>query len=49
MTTLDQLVLGTINKFFVVYDEGISAIQSDDCPQEFLNSNGYQFMHVQIK
>jgi hypothetical protein len=41
--------LSTINKLFVVYDEGISAIQSDDCPQEFLNSKCYQFIQDKLR
>jgi hypothetical protein len=39
--------LSIINKFFVVYDEGISAI--DDCPREFLNSKYHQFMQYKLK
>jgi hypothetical protein len=39
--------LSIINKFFVVYDEGISAIE--DCPREFLNSKYHQFMQYKLK
>jgi hypothetical protein len=41
--------LSTINKFFVVYDEGISATESDDCPEEFLNSKYYQFIQEKLR
>jgi hypothetical protein len=41
--------LSTINKFFVVYDDGISAIQSPDCTQEFLNSKYYQFIQEKLR
>ncbi len=41
--------LSIINKFFVIYDEGISAIESDECPKEFLMSKYYQFMQDKLK
>lgn len=40
--------LSTINKFSMVYDEGISALQSSDYPEEFRNTAHYQFIQKKI-
>lgn len=40
--------ISTINKFFVVYDQGISALQTGDYPERFLNSEQYRFVREKL-
>ena len=41
---IKSAALNTTNKFSMVYHEAISAIHSNDCPEEFLNSKHHQFI-----
>lgn len=40
--------LNTINKFFMVYDDGISALESGNYPQEFVNTQHCRFMKEKL-
>jgi hypothetical protein len=40
--------LRTISKYSTVYNEGNSAIQSNDCPEEFLSSTHYKFIQDKL-
>ena len=41
---IKSTAISTANKFFMLYDGWITAIRSNDCPEEFLKNRHYQFI-----
>ena len=45
---IKSAALNTINKFFIIYNDGSSAVESEDFPKEFLENKHYKLIQDKL-